>query len=130
MGECEVKSETQGTLLLKHYGNILTLSLKQLTAIKQEDEAGIDTIIAQKQLIIEHIKGLQAEHGNMSFSVDTTNKLQQLLTDIKKAEDEGQAILVQRQETLRNKLVSIQQKKLLQAYETPFVSKPVVSRSK
>lgn len=125
-----MKGEVQGTLLLKHYGNILTLSLKQLTAIKQEDEAGINEMIAQKQLIIEHIKRLQAEHGNMSFSVDTAKKMQQLLTDIKKVEDEGQAILVQRQEKLRNKLVSIQQKKLLQAYETPFVARPVVNRSK
>lgn len=125
-----MSGEVQGTLLLKHYGNILTLSLKQLTAIKQEDEAGINEMIAQKQLIIEHIKRLQAEHGNMSFSVDTAKKMQQLLTDIKKVEDEGQAILVQRQEKLRNKLVSIQQKKLLQAYETPFVARSVVNRSK
>lgn len=112
-----MKQPSPEKLLLIHYRNIQALSRQQLEAIRQEDTAGISASIEQKQMIIEQIQNMQPEVQDMSFPDDVKAELQHLLTDIAATEAQSRDILLRKQATLQQQLISIQHKKLLQAYE-------------
>lgn len=126
-----MKDESQEAIFLKHYQNIHRLTGNQLAAIEKGDMARLHDLVAQKQMIIDHLRSNETESVSASFQQETVKKIEKLLTDINAMEDKSQELLKQRQDNVRFKLATFQQAKIIrQAYEAPISKGNVVNRVK
>lgn len=126
-----MNKEASGALLIEHYENIQQLSAKQLDALKQGKADEIGELIAQKQLIIEHIQKNEQDFEVASYSSDIQQKLRKILTEIATLEEESRNLLDGTKEAIRGQLMaSRQETKIRKAYEGTHSTGYVVNRTK
>lgn len=117
MEKYAMSQKEQENLLIKHYRNLHSLSIRQLTAIQENDSPVITEFIEQKQIIIDQIKEWNEDFDASLCTADTATQLKQLLSEIILHEEEGQKILADRQANVRKQLVTNQKAKIIeQAY--------------
>lgn len=112
---------SQGELLLLHYRNLRTLSMKQLAAIKEEKLSVVADCIGQKEMFVNEIKKWHEHYEISDCKPDVAYQLREIISEISGYEEVGRNLLTERKEQVRKAmLVRQKSQKIQQAYEGQF----------
>ncbi|GMB01699.1 flagellar protein FliT [Pelosinus sp. IPA-1] len=113
-----MQQEDKGLLFIKHYSNLLCLSVEQLKAIKEENLNTVNELVAQKQIIMDSIVALQGEFDINNCKPEIKESLKELLIQITDNDNESQQILKDNCLSISKKMLTGRKEiNLHQAYE-------------
>lgn len=117
------QQNSQGDLLLKHYCNLRTLSMKQLAAIKEEQLPVVTDVIGQKEMLINEIKKWHEHHEISDCAPEVVYHMREIVREISGYEEASRKLLAERRDQVRKVMVVKQKSKIIQqAYEGQFYS--------
>lgn len=104
-----------GHNLITSYRNLYTLAGKQLQCIEQEDYTALEEILAQKQLIIDSIAGIQTIFSDNQTGVDH-KYLIQMISEIMDLEKRSRELLESKNKETAEKILAVKRSNLISNY--------------